>query len=345
MKSRLNRGLTNGIKRGIMRVEGTFHKLFAKAEILFKSFTGSCLISDKPRSGNTEHSARRAKEPIMNKFMSRALGALAVSATLALVACGGGGGGGTTVTPPPPTPATGVFTSVTGCFADDGTAHCNATVAYSIENATSPSLTAGNVRISTLASDTATFAIPVGTTTLRLLDGSSTLKTGSVLATCKEGSAVPAGGVLCTKTAAAYWNPKPAFVAEGVKVTAPNQLPAGCTSASQQCWKDAVMNGTVKLVATSATMVGINSRPIVFAYYKTADGLRWNTLPLYADTGELTGSEINGGGTFNIDMVVGNTPGVVFRVGTSCFQQEWFKAGDPSGNSNVWATASAACPA
>lgn len=40
----------------------------------------------------------------MKKFMTRALGALAVSATLALVACGGGGGGGTPA--PTPTPNT-----------------------------------------------------------------------------------------------------------------------------------------------------------------------------------------------------------------------------------------------
>ncbi len=78
----------------------------------------------------------------------------------------------------------------------------------------------------------------------------------------------------------------------GYQISGANQLPAGCISVEQQCWKDAVANGKVKFAATSATMTGYNSRPVVFAYFRnteTAFGVTglWNTLVMYADDGSI----------------------------------------------------------
>jgi hypothetical protein len=139
-----------------------------------------------------------------------------------------------------------------------------------------------------------------------------------------------------------HW-PPPLINALGVKVEGVNQLPVGCTSVTQQCWQDAVASGLVKFVATSATAVGVNSRPIVFAYFRNTtssfgvDGL-WNVLPLYADDGSRFGADIFGGGAVELDMVQGNTEGAVIRetVTGDCYQVYW--------NGINWTAKRSACP-
>ena len=131
----------------------------------------------------------------------------------------------------------------------------------------------------------------------------------------------------------------------GVKVFGAGQLPTGCNTWKDQCWADSVANGTVKWIATTATMTGYNNRPIVFAFiHNTTTGL-WDDVPFYADDG-TTFTDISGGVSSEIDWVYGTdytdgTPnGIILHDKSTglCFEDRWYPAGDPSGNSNVWAT-------
>jgi hypothetical protein len=147
------------------------------------------------------------------------------------------------------------------------------------------------------------------------------------------------GTVTTAACPVSYWNPVPVIATMGSRATSASQLPAGCTDESMQCWRDAVMNGTVKLLSTTATMVGVNSRPIIFSYFRNAAGM-WNFIPMYADTGMLVGNGLNGGGTTDIDWVQTFDKGLYVHAAASnkCYANTWFPPNDPSGNSNVWST-------
>lgn len=127
------------------------------------------------------------------------------------------------------------------------------------------------------------------------------------------------------------------------------QLPAGCTSVNQQCWKDFVKAGNVVWLTTTATMAASstpNSRPIIFASFITPTG-RDQVLTMFADTGELMNTVadidfqiINEG----IDYLSGNNLGYFFltknRTPNVCFQ--WRFLGAPN---NVWDFATlGSCP-
>jgi hypothetical protein len=118
-----------------------------------------------------------------------------------------------------------------------------------------------------------------------------------------------------------------------VKVGNVGQLPVGCTSWKQQCWKDAVANGTVKFIATSAKMTGVNDRPIMFAYFRnttTAFGVtgQWNYLPFYADDG-TTFTEIGGGVSSEADWVYGTEKGIISHEKQTdlCYEMAWDAVG------------------
>ena len=97
----------------------------------------------------------------------------------------------------------------------------------------------------------------------------------------------------------------------GVQVRGANQLPDGCTTWTDQCWKDSAA-GTVKFVATSALMAGIN-RPVMFSYFRTAAGL-WAVIPVYGDDGSLFGGDISNGTPSEIDWIDGTTSGIIFHM-------------------------------
>lgn len=144
---------------------------------------------------------------------------------------------------------------------------------------------------------------------------------------------------------ASYWNPPPAFAAMGIRVTGANQLPEGCNTWKDQCWRDAVRNGTVKFVATSAVQTGVDNRPIVFAYFRnTTDAFGvhglWNVLAFYADNGNPIGADIFGGISEEIERVEGNPLGALMRMKATgqCFQQS-FSASD-----KAWENNRVACP-
>jgi hypothetical protein len=138
----------------------------------------------------------------------------------------------------------------------------------------------------------------------------------------------------------------------GVKVSTANTLPQGCTSPTQQCWKDAITNGTVKLIATPATMTGYSDRPLLFAYFKntsTANGVTglWNTLPVYADDVAPIGGDIAHGVYEEIDWVYGTSKGIIFHDNAThlCYEMVWYPpTTQPGANSNVWANTTVACP-
>ena len=116
----------------------------------------------------------------------------------------------------------------------------------------------------------------------------------------------------------------------GVKVGNVGQLPVGCTSWKQQCWKDAVANGTVKFIATSAKMTGYNDRPVMKAYFRNTStqfgvtGL-WNALEFYADDGSPIGADISGGGSSEVDWVYGTAKGHIAHEKQTdlCYEIAW----------------------
>lgn len=124
----------------------------------------------------------------------------------------------------------------------------------------------------------------------------------------------------------------------GVWVEGANQLPAGCTSSAQPCWRNALSSGLVKLIATSATMTGYSGRTVVFAFYRSADGL-WNILPIYADDFSPVGFGIDGGMYSVIDKVYGNGSGIIIHHADNiCTQQSWYE------QSRNWGYRIASCP-
>ena len=172
-------------------------------------------------------------------------------------------------------------------------------------------------------------------------------------ATCSDGtSSCTAHPLTCIAPAVWTSGVDACVTPMGVKAVGADQLPAGCNSWTQQCWKDAVANGTVKFIATSATMLGYNYRPVVFAYFRntaTAFGVTglWNVLAFYADDGSIAGADIFGGSSQELDWVYGNANGIIGHVrdtGT-CFQDSWFPPTTQLNvGHNVWANAPVACP-
>ena len=102
-----------------------------------------------------------------------------------------------------------------------------------------------------------------------------------------------------------------AFVADiGVLVTGANTLPAACVSVGDACWVQSVQNGTIKFVNSGAVMTGINTRPIVFAFYVTSGGV-YNAKAIYGDDGLAAATTgVSGGGISGIVSAKGSQNGV-----------------------------------
>ena len=85
----------------------------------------------------------------------------------------------------------------------------------------------------------------------------------------------------------------------GMLVVGLNTLPQECVVIGDACWMEKIADGTIKLVSTNAIMTGYNTRPVIFAVYRTYDGF-FNEMPLYADVPALgtgAGQTISNGGT------------------------------------------------
>lgn len=290
------------------------------------------------------HNVRKDKEISMKTFKWRLTGVLAtfvVAATLA--ACGGGGGtsvGDKPFTDPVEVKGTLNSTSPAPVSAGASTSMITLTWATTQGTPTLPTVvsTMSTTAIGTSANGNASVQVPLGTSTFSFLNSGTTLATVSVTASCATGTTQV--GTVCTAPAPVVFWPPAAITAVGTKVFTANQLPNGCNAAAEQCWKDAVKNGTVKFVASGATQ---NGRAIVFAYFRntsTAFGVTglWNVLPIYADDGSLAASDISGGISTEIDYVQGSTVGAIVheKVNGMCF--EFFLSGN-------WISRAVACPA
>lgn len=263
---------------------------------------------------------------------------LALVAIAALAACGGGGGGGTTTTP------TGSITaSASGCVIQQDAATCRVSITSTSTNAVTPQVkNAAGAVISTDPNGTVPVDVRVGGDTYTFTFGASSPATVTVSATCIAGTTANAAGV-CKAPVVATWWPPATITPMGVKVFGANQLPVGCNRWADQCWRDAVANGTVKFVATTAT--DSTGRPITFAYFRntsTAFGVTglWNVLAIYADDGSLAANDIFGGGSSEIDYVFTNTDGVIVHDASNnlCTQLYYFDAG------STWSPRAATCP-
>lgn len=97
-----------------------------------------------------------------------------------------------------------------------------------------------------------------------------------------------------------YLNSATAPAGSVVNATYPGQtqsglLPAACRVTGDDCWKEAVRNGTIKFVQTTARVPFIPTRPIAFGSYKTIDTIFFPgqnvvahcSKPFYADDGSL----------------------------------------------------------
>lgn len=263
----------------------------------------------------------------------RKLFAVAITA-LTLVGCGGGGSESTPEPLPALAPIGILVATAPSCSVQASSNKCVVTLTSTTANASTVKLTNGEGAVlSTSLSGSLPVDVLIGLNTYTLTEKGVILASVTVTGECAIGTA--SNGSTCVSppaTTGYAWNDAvKAWVADtDNKVFTANQLPVGCNSLASQCWKDAVANGTVKFIATTASMTGYNSRPVMFAYFKNttaffgATGM-WNYLPVYADDGSLVDSDISGGVAQEIDWVSGNSLGVIVHVketGT-CVQRSW----------------------
>jgi hypothetical protein len=127
------------------------------------------------------------------------------------------------------------------------------------------------------------------------------------------------------------------------------QLPAGCLSFTDTCFKNFVASGKAKVVATDQTMVGLASpndkRPIVTVGFITPSGKPQLTM-FYADTGEPAVTDkidVNINDPF--DWVTGNEQGYLWKRTSNgvCYQWKWYYS--ISGSSGLfWSNEIVTCP-
>ena len=104
----------------------------------------------------------------------------------------------------------------------------------------------------------------------------------------------------------------------GVLVSGANTLPATCLTIGDDCWKANVANGTVKFVNSGSVMTGLNTRPIVFAFYVVTNRFgnpSYNLLAIYGDSEAESAAASqnldNGGVNSTISAIKGSTSGAL----------------------------------
>jgi hypothetical protein len=122
-----------------------------------------------------------------------------------------------------------------------------------------------------------------------------------------------------------------AWVADiGTLMVGTNQLPAACVLVGDACWNQSIANGTIKLVNTGMTLTGVNTRPMLFAYYQAGAGSAfpgyYMTTPIYADavgaTPLLPNNTGNGGNSDPFLNVKGSLSGLKETSGNStCWEK------------------------
>lgn len=278
-----------------------------------------------------------------NRFNFALVTTLMVAALSLLAACGGGGGD--TPTPSPTPSSTGSVTaSATNGTVNTDQDSWSASVTFSTANVAAGGavLKANGVVIhSGKTAGTMTVSAKVGNTAITLWDGSKQLATVTLTGSCISGTTPDATGFCRAPTTGLvkYWPPA-STAAQGVTFTAFKQLPAGCQSDLQQCWWDAIQDGTVTCLFSGATL---NNREVMFcAFINRSTFLGGSGLyalqPVFADDGSLAGGTIGSGDVGPFLKAQGNQEGVVFYDDNTkkCYQEKL-------GNAN-WIKPQVSCP-
>jgi hypothetical protein len=138
--------------------------------------------------------------------------------------------------------------------------------------------------------------IPVGSTAVTLNFGGTAPATGALTATCAAGTEVNAG--VCKTPAPWYASVVvlPAEVTHPGITAAVNKLPPGCTTQTQACWRDTLVAGIIKPIATGLVYSG---RRIIAVPFFRPEG-NYKVAMLYeddfspADSGSLTAGGTDG---------------------------------------------------
>lgn len=144
------------------------------------------------------------------------------------------------------------------------------------------------------------------------------------------------GLVMCAPSlceAPTTWNGERCLAPEGVKVSGPRPVPAGCTDSGMQCWKDAVADGVVKFIATSARTTGVpgyEDRPVMFGYFINGGGDSSYSGPnsatlFWADTGEpMWPVSVSSGYGLKINWAQGDLNGLFLQLSDgTCGRTHW----------------------
>lgn len=139
------------------------------------------------------------------------------------------------------------------------------------------------------------------------------------------------------------WWPPELISNKSIKIYDVKQLPSDCNSWTQQCWRDAVKNGTVKFIQTEA--VGPSGHKVIFAYFKNTSTMfgvtgMWNYLPINLNDGSPSTSDISGGTASEIDWVYGTRDGLIIheKSSNSCYEQYL------NSNGTIWSNRPINCP-
>lgn len=250
----------------------------------------------------------------------------AIIATIILIGCGGGG---STAKP------LGILTATAlNCTILASSNKCVVTLTFTTTNTLATKLiSSDDLTLSTLPSGSLPVDVFIGTNTYTLMEKGEVLTSVTITGECTVGTF--SNDITCvpppSSTGYTWNNSVKTWVADtNTKIFTANQLPSGCNSLASQCWKDAIANGTVKFIATTATMTNYNSRPVMFAYFRNTTTFfgvtgMWNYLPIYADDGSLVDQDISGGVAQEIDWVLGNDLGILVHVKetNTCVQRSW----------------------
>jgi hypothetical protein len=122
-----------------------------------------------------------------------------------------------------------------------------------------------------------------------------------------------------------------AWVADiGTLVVGANTLPDTCVSVGDACWMESIANGTIKLVNSGVQMTGMNTRPVVFAFYRIGNNgsigaNKYQTLAVYADvSAEAPFNLWSGAFPTAFQDVKGSTNGIKITIPPNgCYEFVW----------------------
>lgn len=253
---------------------------------------------------------------------------VALAATL-LAACGGGGGGGSSTPTPPLTPTPVAKTLSISSASSNGEGLVSGTLT-----------TTGDV---TGITGSASYSCPSGSVagTVSVTGSTFTVTPMSTLpasATCTVPVTLTATGVTPATTQVTVTTPAPWYKAVqiiplGVRQNGVNQLPIGCTSRDQPCWRESVLSGLAKTGGPGTVIRGRPTSTIVFKNRLVANGVdgQYQIASVYTD--DFSPADSGGlasGISLEIDWFVFTPSGVVahFKSLNECFEWSYVLAED-----------------